>query len=65
MKNWELKALEIQGDPSIHFWVKSAIKELLTKDPIDAAVDAEIVFELMDERAKEILEDCPNLTLRH
>ena len=60
--DWQSKRDEILRDPCIHFWVKDAIRELVKIDPIDAAVDAQILFELMDERAQEILSLSPNLT---
>jgi len=55
MEEWKEQALELLCNPTIRFWVKAAIRDLLKRDPVDAAVDAKIVFELMDKRAKQVI----------
>ena len=40
------------ANPAVSDWLKSAIKALLQRDAIDAANDAKILAQIMDERAR-------------
>lgn len=46
----------MQTDPSISFWLKRAMKELLDRDPIDAANDAALLSEICNDHLREILD---------
>ncbi len=41
------KIQKIFDDPSVHNWVKNAIKALMDKDPVDAKYDAKLVADIM------------------
>jgi hypothetical protein len=43
------------SDPAISFWLREALGSALARDPVDAANDAEVLFQLLDERCREIL----------
>jgi hypothetical protein len=42
---------QILNDPSTHFWLKSAIETALTKNPVDAIRDAEILLAILKAEA--------------
>ena len=46
---------EILADPAASSWLKNALREALSRDPVDAANDAEILAKLLDRRCREIL----------
>jgi hypothetical protein len=46
---------EILADPAASDWLKNAIRTSLTRDPVDAANDAEFLFRLLDRRVCQIL----------
>lgn len=43
----------ILKDYSASFWLKKAIAELLNRDLLDAARDAEVLHRIMEKRVKE------------
>ena len=45
----------VLSDPSASFWLKNALRTALTRDPVDAANDAEVLFRLLDDWSREIL----------
>jgi hypothetical protein len=47
--------LAVMTDPSVRTWVKSALKDLEARDPVDAADDADLVAKLMALRSTEAL----------
>ena len=47
----------VLGDPAASFWLKRTLLSALTRDPVDAANDAEMLFHLLDEWCREILND--------
>lgn len=47
--------LILMNDPSVRTWVKSAVKDLEARDPIDAADDADLLAKLMALRSTEAL----------
>jgi len=48
---------EILVDPAASFWLKSAIRSALRRDPIDAANDAEMLTKLIDRWCREVLNE--------
>ena len=50
------QAERVKKDPSVSNWLKTAVTQLLDRDPVDAINDAELLLHLMDLRMKEQLE---------
>ena len=48
--------MRVLNDPCASFWLKSALRSALTRDPVDAANDAEALFQLVDDWCREILQ---------
>lgn len=46
---------EVLSDPAASFWLKTALRSALCRDPIDAAHDSEILARLLGERCDRIL----------
>jgi hypothetical protein len=46
---------EILADPAASGWLKNALRAAMTRDPVDAANDAEWVFRLLERRARHAL----------
>ena len=44
-------------DPAASFWLKATLRSALARDPVDAANDAELLYELLAHRCEEILTD--------
>jgi hypothetical protein len=42
---------EILNNPAASFWLKNALEAALRRDPLDAAKDAAILVNLLDQRA--------------
>ena len=42
-------------DPAASFWLKAAIRSALSRDPVDAANDAELLSRLLSCRCDEVL----------
>jgi hypothetical protein len=42
-------------DPAASFWLKDALRSALSRDPVDAANDAELLARLLEERCRSIL----------
>ena len=47
---------EVLADPAASFWLKAALRSALSRDPVDAAHDSEILARLLDRRCREILD---------
>ena len=47
---------EILADPAASLWLKAALRSALSRDPVDAAHDSEIMARLLDRRCREILD---------
>jgi hypothetical protein len=45
----------VLGDPSASFWLKTALRSALSRDPVDAAHDSDVLAKLLGERCDEIL----------
>ncbi len=48
---------QVLGDPTASFWLKNALRLALSRDPVDAANDAEVLARLLDHRACKILSE--------
>jgi hypothetical protein len=46
---------DILRDPAASFWLKDALRSALSRDPVDAANDAELLARLLEERCRSIL----------
>jgi hypothetical protein len=51
---------EVLSDPSTSSWLKDALTSALKRDPVDAAVDSEMLARLLDRRCREILSKYDN-----
>ena len=49
------KIQTILNDPCASFWVKDAIRALLRRDALDAAIDAEVLATVFQARVDEML----------
>ena len=47
---------EVLVDPAASLWLKSALRSALSRDPIDAANDSEILARLLQLRCDRLLE---------
>ena len=50
-----LEVEQVVGDPAASLWLKIALSEALTRDPVDAANDAEVLAQVLDQRCRKIL----------
>jgi hypothetical protein len=46
---------EVLGDPAASYWLKTALRSALRRDPVDAANDSEILARLLEARCDKIL----------
>ncbi len=51
---------DILTDPEASDWLKSALRSALERDPVDAANDAGILAQVLEERAERILRIWPD-----
>ena len=49
-----LEAQVVLADPSTSFWLKSAIEAALTRDPVDALIDALVLAAVLDGRLRDV-----------
>ncbi len=50
--------LTIEGvlsDPAASFWLQQALRSALSRDPVDAANDSEVLARLLDQRCRQNL----------
>ena len=47
---------EVLANPAASFWLKAALHLALSRDPVDAANDSEILARLLDRRCREVIE---------
>ena len=47
----------VLNDPSASDWLKGAIRDLLERDPVDAANDSFWLGAIMQDRTKEVLKE--------
>ena len=48
---------EVLADPAASYWLKTALRSALCRDPIDAANDSEILARLLEQRCDQILSE--------
>lgn len=48
---------DLLNDPSISFWFKDALRKALKRDPVDALLDAELLYRVIKSHSEEILEE--------
>ncbi len=48
---------EVLVDPAASYWLKTALRSALCRDPVDAANDSEILARLLEERCNQILSE--------
>jgi len=48
---------EILGDPAASFWLKGALRSALSRDPVDAANDADLLAQVLELRCRNILKN--------
>jgi len=46
---------QVLADPAVSFWLKDSLVAALSRDPVDAANDADVLVRLLSERCREIL----------
>ncbi len=46
---------EVLPDLAASFWLKTALRSALCRDPVDAAHDSEVLARLLEERCDKIL----------
>jgi hypothetical protein len=46
---------QIIDDPAVSVWLKNALRAALMRDPVDAANDAEVLAQVLDQRCRKIL----------
>ena len=54
MQNVNKRIDETLNDPSTSFWLKESLTEALPRDPVDASDDAELLAELLIQRAQDV-----------
>jgi hypothetical protein len=59
------EAEQIVGDPAASFWLKNALRAALTRDPVDAANDAEVLARILDQRCRNILQGPEGVEFKH
>jgi len=47
---------QILADPAASDWLKDALYSALSRDPVDAANDAEVLAKVLDHRCRQMLE---------
>ena len=45
---------EVLADPTASFWLRNALLAALSRDPVDAANDAEVLAALLDRRSRQV-----------
>ncbi len=48
---------EILADPAASFWLKAALRSALSRDPVDAANDADVLARVLNDRCRHFLEE--------
>jgi len=47
---------QILADPAASDWLKAALQSALSRDPVDAANDAEVLAKVLDHWCRQMLE---------
>jgi len=48
---------EILGDPTTSGWLKAALRSAISRDPVDAANDADVLARVLNDRCRHLLEE--------
>lgn len=48
---------QVLADPAASFWIKQTLTSALSRDPVDAANDADLVARLLDKRCREAFDE--------
>jgi len=48
---------EILADLAASFWLKAALRSALSRDPVDAANDADVLARVLKDRCRHLLEE--------
>jgi hypothetical protein len=59
--NFTRRELELVNDPSTSYWLKQQITKLQNRDVLDGLIDAEILVEVLKEKAELISNKAGNL----
>jgi hypothetical protein len=51
-KAWFQRALRVTEDPAASDWLKESLMNAINRDPVDAANDAQVLYEILAQRAK-------------
>jgi len=51
-KAWFQRALRVTEDPAASDWLKESLMNAINRDPVDAANDAEVLYEILSQRSK-------------
>jgi hypothetical protein len=46
---------EVLADPAVSHWLRAALCSALSRDPVDAAHDSEVLVRLLERRCRAIL----------
>ena len=46
---------EVLADPAASFWLQAVLRSALSRDPVDAANDSEILARLLNRRCRAVL----------
>lgn len=47
---------EILDDPAASFWLKAALRSARSRDPVDAANDADVLARVLERRCRNVLD---------
>lgn len=47
---------EILDDPGASFWLKAALRSARSRDPVDAANDADVLARVLERRCRNVLD---------
>ncbi len=53
----EERIRQVLADPATSYWLKDAIRGAIRRDPVDAVVDAQLLFELLTNRVSAIIDE--------
>lgn len=48
---------DVLSDPAASFWLQSALRSALERDPVDAANDADVLAKLLNERCRKVMSE--------
>jgi hypothetical protein len=48
---------QILGDPAASMWLKAALRSALSRDPVDAANDADLLAQVLELQCRSILKN--------